>query len=157
MLDKFYNIKIIDLGETKPLSGNDGFGTFRSLIGTQGYLAPEVFARKPYKGQSVDIFALGVIFFILYSGHPPFQTAKNSDLRYKLLSLGYVSKFWQSHLLDKKPGYFSDEFKDLIISMLQLDPESRPSAEEIFDHPWFTNEDIATPEEVHIELEKRYK
>ena len=52
---------------------------------------------------------------------------------------------------------FSDEFKDLLISMLKLDPESRPSADSIFEHPWFIEDDIATPEEVQIELEKRYK
>lgn len=157
MLDKFYDIKIIDLGETKPISGKDCSGTFRSLVGTPGYIAPEVFAGKPYKGLNVDIFALGVIFFILYSGHPPFQIAKNSDPRFKLLKLGCYSKFWLSHKINMKPIFFSDEFKDLIISMLKIDPESRPSADAIFKHPWFTNNDIATPQEVHMELEKRYK
>ena len=41
--------------------------------------------------------------------------------------------------------------------MLKPDPYSRPNADAIIEHPWFTQNDIATPEVVHEELEERRK
>lgn len=77
LLDKMYDIKIVDFGFACPLSGRDESGFSRSVIGTPGYMAPEIIARQPYQGQVVDLFALGVILFILYSGHPPFGAAND--------------------------------------------------------------------------------
>jgi serine/threonine protein kinase len=38
-------------------------------------MSPEINERRPYKGDEVDLFALGVILFILRAGHPPFKQA----------------------------------------------------------------------------------
>ena len=48
-------------------------------------MAPEVLDKQDYLGQNHDLFALGVIIFILYSGHPPFRLANEEDAYYKLL------------------------------------------------------------------------
>ena len=64
MLDKSYDIKILDFGFATPISGRDGQGESSSVIGTPGYMAPEILKRKPYEGKTTDIFSLGVIFFI---------------------------------------------------------------------------------------------
>ena len=63
-----------------------------------------------------------------------------------------IEKFWTAHARSKKPDYYSDNFKDLLTKMLRPDPEMRPSAEAIFKHPWFNQDDIATPEVVHEEM-----
>ena len=68
-----------------------------------------------------------------------------------------IEKFWAAHSRKKKPDYYSEEFKDLIINMLKFDPQMRPNADAIFEHPWFTQGNIATQEEVRLELEKRHK
>ena len=85
LLDKNYDVKIVDFGFACPLEGRDGSGTNQSQIGTVAYLAPEVLARQPYQGEVVDLFALAVILFILYSGHPPFSVANEDDGYFKLL------------------------------------------------------------------------
>ena len=86
LLDKFYDVKIVDFGFACPLEGRDGSGANTSTIGTPGYMAPEILSHQPYQGQMVDLFALGVILFILYSGHPPFSMANDDDKYFKLLS-----------------------------------------------------------------------
>ena len=41
--------------------------------------------------------------------------------------------------------------------MLKFDPQMRPNADAVLEHPWFNQGNIATQEEVRLELEKRYK
>jgi len=66
----------------------------------------------------VDLFALGVILFILYSGHPPFSMANDDDQYFKLLASNKSEMFWRAHSQRKEPGFYSEEFKDLITNML---------------------------------------
>lgn len=54
-------------------------------------MAPEIHESKPYNGKEVDLFAVGVIMFILYAGHPPFNEATTSDPYYKKLVKGETS------------------------------------------------------------------
>ena len=67
MLDHNYDLKIVDFGFACPLEGRDGTGFNRSLIGTPGYMAPEILEKQPYQGQVVDLFAAAVILFIMYT------------------------------------------------------------------------------------------
>ena len=66
----------------------------------------------------MDLFALGIILFIIYAGHPPFNLAKENDNYYRLIALQRADLFWKAHSNNKAPGFFSEEFKDLITSML---------------------------------------
>jgi len=122
MLDKDYNIKIADFGFAAPIEGRDGSGFLKTVLGTQSYMAPEILERVPYQGHVVDLFALGVILFILYAGHPPFNHADRRDPHYKLLATNRADLFWKTHSNRKPKDFFSEEFKDLITNMLQLLP-----------------------------------
>ena len=51
-------------------------GITRTNLGSEGYKAPEFYLRKPYSPASTDLFAAGVVLFILMTGHPPFKAAK---------------------------------------------------------------------------------
>ena len=73
MLDENFNIKIADFGFAAPLQGRDGSGYLKTMLGTQAYMAPEILLREPYQGHVTDLFALGIILFILQSGAPPFS------------------------------------------------------------------------------------
>ena len=75
LLDEDYNIKLVDFGFACKLEARDGTGFSRSVVGTPGYMAPEVLAKKPYQGHYADLFSFGVILFALQSGHPPFDLA----------------------------------------------------------------------------------
>jgi len=60
-------------------------------------MAPEVLAKKPYQGHVADIFSLGVILFAMYSGHPPFINATQSDSYYQYLYQNRIDLFWKKH------------------------------------------------------------
>ena len=157
LLDKNYNVKIVDFGFACPLEGRDGSGINRSQIGTPGYMAPEIIAKQPYQGQVVDIFALGVILFIMRSGHPPFAQASEDDRYYQLLATNRSDLFWKAHSNSQRKGegYYSEEFKDLITCMLQFHPFSRLSLVDIVMHPWLINGDSSSPEEIIAEMGRR--
>lgn len=87
-------------------------------------MAPEIRARD-YDGKDVDLFAAGIILFILYSGNPPFEKAVISDPYYKVFSSKNFPVFWNAHSRKKPAGFFSEEFKDLINHMLLPKIEDR--------------------------------
>lgn len=77
-------------------------------------MAPEISANKPYFGESVDLFACGIILFILMTKHPPFARAESNDTHYKLLATNRADLFWSFHSRRKPKDIFSEEFIDLV-------------------------------------------
>ena len=65
LFDHNFNLKIADFGFAAPVSGKDGSGTCKTKLGTESYMAPEIHARRPYIGTSVDLFACAIILFIM--------------------------------------------------------------------------------------------
>lgn len=58
-------------------------------------MAPEIILRKPYRGESVDLFATGVILFIMVARHPPFNKADpRDDNFYKKIVANRFDLFW---------------------------------------------------------------
>lgn len=95
-------------------------------------MAPEIHARQKYSGRSVDLFAAGIILFIMYSGSPPFSRADLRDPYYKLHTNGKQDTFWQAHSKHKNnKDFYSETFKDLINLMFSYDPNKRPTIEQI--------------------------
>lgn len=99
-------------------------------------MCPELILKQQYQGHSADLFALGIILFILYSGHPPFNSANPQDPHYRLLADGRADMFWKQHSKSKPSGFFSESFMDLISNMLQLNPCHRLSLADIVGHEW---------------------
>jgi len=154
LYDDSFILKIADFGFATMLLGRDGSGYCHTVLGTEAYMAPEIHNRKPYKGEEVDLFAAGIILFILYAGTPPFNAAKINDPYYKLIINNQLEKFWKAHEKFKPKGYFSDEFKDLLSKMFQYDPKNRLSIKEIRNHPWIKGETIPI-EEIKDEFRKK--
>jgi serine/threonine protein kinase len=119
LFDKSFNLKIADLGFASSINGRDHSGFCSTFKGTEPYMAPEIHMEKPYDGATVDIFACGIILFIMNSGHPPFNKAKLDDSYYKLIVGNRVDLFFKSHMKAYKEGEFafSEDFKDLIATM----------------------------------------
>lgn len=155
MLDDQFNLKVTDFGFAAPTEGRDGSGFLKTPLGTPGYKAPEIIAKKPYNGASVDLFAMGIIIFILYSGHPPFAQAQTFDPHYKHICKEDYDTFWAIHENNKPAGFFSDDFKDLITHMLQYDPATRLSIADLAAHPWVQNGHVATLDEIRADFTKR--
>ena len=82
--------------------------------------------------------------------------AKAEDMYYKLLATNRADLFWKAHSTRKPAGFFSEEFKDLITSMLQLHPHQRLCMADIIGHPWMQGE-VATEEQVRIEFARRHE
>lgn len=87
MLDNEYNVKIADFGFAAKLTGKNGTGFMTTILGTDTYMAPEISEGVPYMGNAADLFALAVILFSLYAGHPPFHKAIQNDPNYMYLCM----------------------------------------------------------------------
>jgi len=83
-------------------------------------------AGKRYKGLKSDIWSSGVVLFAMVCGYLPFEDPKTSNLYKKILSADY-----------QIPKFVSAEFADLLSKILNTNPETRYSIEDIRSHPWF--------------------
>jgi len=111
-----------------------------TVCGTPTYVAPEILAETGY-GVKVDVWATGVIMYILLVGFPPFSSRTNNqeELFDQILSglFEFNSPDWDE---------ISYPAKELISLMLQVDPLQRYSAYEILQHPWIRAKgSVATP------------
>lgn len=116
-------LKIIDFGTCRKLTDTE---KCHNRLGTSYYIAPEVL-----KGEydfKCDVWSLGVIMYILLFGKPPFNAKTDEEIFEKVLIGKYT--FPDSPKI-------SDESKEIIGSMLQMDPKMRPTAEAILQRPWF--------------------
>ena len=97
-------------------------------------MAPEILERGTYDGRKIDMFAIGVILFIIVVGNFPFQVASKTDDYYKLLVTGSAIKkrYWKA----VRGSHLSDDFKNLLISMLHIDPSKRPSVKQLEKCEW---------------------
>jgi hypothetical protein len=121
--------------------------------GTMGYMAPEMHMGSPYQGDKVDLFACGVLLFIMIAQHPPFRQAVMKDTYYKMF-VQQNDIFWTKMSQGKPPGTFTPAFKSLINSLLNFNPALRIPIVEIKAHPWMAGP-VPTPEEVNAEFVKR--
>uniref|UniRef100_H3DK37 Serine/threonine-protein kinase DCLK2 n=1 Tax=Tetraodon nigroviridis TaxID=99883 RepID=H3DK37_TETNG len=109
-------------------------GPLFTVCGTPTYVAPEIIAESGY-GLKVDIWAAGVITYILLCGFPPFRSESNQqeDLFDQILlgQVDFPSPYWDS---------VTDSAKELIGKMLQVKVEVRYTAQDILSHPWVTED-----------------
>lgn len=138
LFDSQFNLKIADFGFSTLMQGKDGNGLLKTCLGTESYMAPEIHAKQPYIGSSVDLFAAAIILFIMYAGTPPFSKADPKDPYYKLLCSNRYDTFWQAHLKNKgSENFFSAEFMNFMNSLLAQDAAQRLSLAEVKSHPWY--------------------
>jgi serine/threonine protein kinase len=138
VLDAKWNLKIADFGFSSEISGFNGAGFINTYLGTPTYAAPEIFLRNPYIGTTADIFACGVILFILVTGGYPFRCAVNEDKIYQMIIDNDFESFWE-HTSKKYNKKFTDGFKNVINLLLSFDPVQRPSLAEIKSNTWLNS------------------
>ncbi|XP_071359659.1 serine/threonine-protein kinase DCLK2 isoform X2 [Trachinotus anak] len=111
-------------------------GPLYTVCGTPTYVAPEIIAESGY-GLKVDIWAAGVITYILLCGFPPFRSESNlqEDLFDQILlgRLEFPSPYWDN---------ITDSAKELIGKMLQVNVEARYTAQDVLSHPWVTDDAV---------------
>lgn len=139
------------------MDGKDGSGFLKSSLGTEGYMAPEINEKKAYLGSGVDLFSAGIILFVMYTGHPPFHKAVESDPYYKLLITDRNSTFWEAHLRNKEKNFFSNDFVNLLNSILAYDPQNRIDLAELVNHPWLKNGKCSSHSDIKNAFSQRQK
>ena len=156
LLDEHCELLLADFGFTCSMKGPDGTGKLGEALGTAAYMAPELHQNKAYSGEKVDIFALGVILFIMIAHTPPFGTATEGDINYCRLCYDN-ERYWSMVARVTPAGTVTADFKNLINSLLSYNPDKRLSINEMKDHPWYKSA-LLSPEELATELMfRKYK
>lgn len=118
------DVKIVDFGFAVRASDL----SITEKVGTPAYMAPEILHRMPY-GKPVDMWSFGVILYILLGGYPPFYDGDQKMLYKKIMKGVYQfhTEYW---------GNISNEAKDLIRSLLILNPYNRLTVDQALNHNW---------------------
>jgi serine/threonine protein kinase len=145
------NCLIIDMGMCLRVPYNDSAkpggvtdvtrGTTRRLMKPQGvcgkhnYMSPEIFENKSaFDGFAIDLWAAGVILYIMLTGFPPYDQASRTDQRFDLIINGNLMKQLKSWGIN-----LSEDAGDLMQNMLRLNPNDRLTLSEVLSHPWIVN------------------
>ncbi|KAI5625747.1 calcium/calmodulin-dependent protein kinase type 1B, partial [Silurus asotus] len=105
-------------------------GFLSTACGTPAYVAPELLQEKTY-GKEVDLWAMGVISFILLCGYPPFYDDNDTELYKQIIEakVEFDSPYWDD---------ISDSAKDFIVHLLEKDPKRRFNCEQALQHLWIS-------------------
>ncbi|CAG9333437.1 unnamed protein product [Blepharisma stoltei] len=123
LLDENKNIKIVDFGLSNTYKPDE---LLKTACGSPCYAAPEMIQGKNYAGSRVDLWSCGVILYALLAGYLPFEDPDTGKLYKKILSCSYEC-----------PEWISEKGKDIISKILNTDPETRYTIQDIRNHPWY--------------------
>ena len=128
LLDRYKNLKLIDFGlSTKYLDDK----LLDQPCGTIVYSAPEVLEGQPYHGMLADVWSSGIVLYGMLSGYLPFSD-NDDNVNKKLIIEGKI----------EMPENFSPWVKDLLKHMLDVNPMTRYTLQDIKEHPWFNMNDF---------------
>ena len=122
LLDKKMNIKIVDFGLSNTYKQGQ---LLKTACGSPCYAAPEMIAGKRYKPYKADVWSSGVVLYAMICGHLPFEDPNTNKLYKKIIAGNY-----------KTPRYLSTEARDMLRCILNTNPESRYTIEQIRQHIW---------------------
>lgn len=111
-----------------------------TVCGTPNYLAPEVLSNKAGHGYEVDVWSLGVVLYAMVVGKPPFETPEVKMTYEKIKKVIY-------QFPEQIP--LSENVKNLITKIFNVEPSKRPTLDQILEHP-FLNNGIGVPKVMHI-------
>lgn len=117
LLDEKCNVKIVDFGLSNMYKEGE---TLKTACGSPCYAAPEMIAGKRYHGLISDIWSCGIILYAMTCGYLPFEDPNTNKLYKKILNCDYLI-----------PGFISSNCKDLIKKILNTDPNTRISVNEL--------------------------
>lgn len=135
-------IKLADFGFAHTFTMGESHLT--TCLGTPGYVAPEIITKQKY-GPAVDIWSMGVIFYILLCGYPPFLADTRAALFRSIIRGRY-----EFH--EDAWGEVSTEAKDFISKMLVVDPKKRATPLFLLQHPWIKSKTLTEHNLTHTML-----
>ena len=137
LLELDNTIKLCDFGVSKQVKKGQ---LLTDSCGTPAFIAPEILKDKPYDPYMTDIWSSGVVLYIIISGFFPFRGSNETELRKNIIS----GKF-------PKLNDISENLKDLLDKMLEINPDKRIYLDEILKHPWL-NEDLIDINNIGINI-----
>lgn len=126
-LDRNVKVKIADFGLMKMFDGPNK-DALKTKCGTLNYMAPELSGQDTYDGPPVDIFACGVMLFMMLTSKQPFNEA--NDIWHQRMVADPVKAMKQRGI------EISDEALDLVAKMVAIDPKERFNVQQIAEHSW---------------------
>lgn len=127
LLDEHQNLKLIDFGFSTWISTNRKVQLF---CGTSSYMAPEIVSGKESCGPPTDIWAAGVLFFVMVTGTFPFKANTSTEL---------YAKIRTGHFFP--PNNISEGARELLKKIFEKDPGRRPTASELNESKWVNSVD----------------
>ncbi|MED6187692.1 hypothetical protein PIB30_078850 [Stylosanthes scabra] len=126
LLDDDGDLQVSDFGLSAVKNQIRPDGLLHTVCGTPAYVAPEILAKKGYNGATVDVWSCGVVLFALTVGFLPFNDYNITVLYRKI----YRGQF-------RCPKWISSELKKLLSRLLDVNPQTRITVDEIMQDPWF--------------------
>eukprot|EP01127_Copromyxa_protea_P015823 TRINITY_DN4610_c0_g1_i3.p2 TRINITY_DN4610_c0_g1~~TRINITY_DN4610_c0_g1_i3.p2 ORF type:complete len:433 (-),score=99.92 TRINITY_DN4610_c0_g1_i3:26-1324(-) len=123
--DNYDKLKLVDLGESKLVGSG-----LTDYVGTPDYMAPEILKGQLYT-ELVDMWAMGVVTYIMLCGFPPFDGESETDVLCNIMNIAY--EFPSPEWDDK-----TDDCKDFI-RKLMVESDQRMSAVDALQHPFIKN------------------
>ncbi|XVF65924.1 hypothetical protein PTKIN_Ptkin09bG0290100 [Pterospermum kingtungense] len=144
LLDENCNLKVTDFGLSAVTDQVRPDGLLHTLCGTPAYVAPEILSKKGYDGAKVDVWSCGIVLYVLHAGYLPFNDT-NLMVMYRRI---YKGQF-------QFPKWTSPDLRRFLGRLLDNNPETRITVDEITNDPWFKkgyketkfHEDFALKEE----------
>lgn len=140
-----YYIKVTDFGLSSQRATAGTESMFEDYCGTPLYMAPEIIENLPYS-QLCDVWALGIIMFILLTSHSPFSSESESKLREQIKRADI--NIYSKHYVNLSP-----EAKHCLQRMIKVNPAHRITSSELFEHPWFLDKTLGEMPETKNVLE----
>ncbi|CAH8388756.1 unnamed protein product [Eruca vesicaria subsp. sativa] len=126
LLDENDNLKVSDFGLSALEESNREDGLLHTACGTHAYVCPEIVNRQAYDGTKADVWACGVVLFVLLAGYLPFYDSNLMDM-YMKIGKGQF----------KCPRGIPVEAKRLLCKMLDPNHETRVTMSRIKESSWF--------------------
>ncbi|XP_037806288.1 serine/threonine-protein kinase polo [Lucilia sericata] len=104
----------------------------KTLCGTPNYIAPEILTKKGHSYE-VDIWSIGCVMYTLLVGQPPFETKTLKDTYSKIKKCDY-----------RVPSYLRKSAADMVIAMLQSNPENRPTIGDLLHFEFLSSSPVPT-------------
>ena len=138
-------IKLIDFGLSNTYGDKDE-GILSTSCGSPLYAPPEMLKGEIYKGNTIDIWSIGVVLYFMICGYLPFQDADNDKLFKKIIQGKFTI-----------PMHVSIQGRELLYKLINVNPKKRINIAQIKNHPWirlYTNQNDVFIFNTGLNLEK---
>ncbi|XP_047313052.1 CBL-interacting serine/threonine-protein kinase 11-like [Impatiens glandulifera] len=136
LIDENGNLKVSDFGLSAATDQIRQDGMLHTICGSPSYVAPEILVKKGYDGAKVDIWSCGIILYALIAGYLPFKDPNQMALYKKIYKGEYHC-----------PKWMSSDLKQFLSRLLDTNPATRFSIDQIIQDPWFRKDykEVAFP------------